>query len=53
MLANILGISNDGSHVFEMKVIPTIEGYIYIYIYDEALIIHTGKENSAAGVKIN
>ena len=41
MLANILGISNDGPRVFEMKFFPTIEGLIY----DEAITMHTRREN--------
>ena len=48
MLANMLGISNDRPHVFEMKVISTIEGYIY----GEALIMHTRRENFAPDAKI-
>jgi hypothetical protein len=40
MLANTLSISNDDPHVYEMKVIPTIEGFIYV----ETIIMHTGRE---------
>ncbi|KAG5223073.1 Retrovirus-related polyprotein from transposon [Salix suchowensis] len=29
VLADILGISNDGPQIFEIKIIPTIEGFIY------------------------
>lgn len=48
VLTNILGISNDGPHVFEMKVIPTIEGFIY----DEAVIMHIERQNLILDVKI-
>jgi hypothetical protein len=48
VLANILAISNDGPHVFEMKVIPKIEGFIY----DEAVIMHIGRQNLTSDVKI-
>lgn len=47
MLANILSISNDDPHVYEMKVIPTIEGFIYV----EMIIIYTGREKFS-GAKI-
>jgi hypothetical protein len=47
MLANIPSISNDDPHVYEMKVIPTIERFIYV----ETIIMHTGRENFS-GAKI-
>lgn len=46
-LAKILGISNEGPIVFEVKVIPTINGFMY----DEDVIIHIGKHDFARGVK--
>jgi hypothetical protein len=48
ILANILGISNDGPHVFEMKIIPTIEKFLY----DKVEIMHTGGYDFASSVKI-
>jgi len=48
ILANILGISNDGPHVFEMKIIPTIKGFLY----DKVEIMHTRGHNFASSVKI-
>ena len=41
MLANILGIKNKGPHVFEMKIIPAIEGFVY----DDAVIMHTNRHD--------
>ena len=48
VLADILGISNDGPRVFEIKIIPTIEGFIY----DHAVALHTGNTEFAPGAKI-
>jgi hypothetical protein len=48
ILANILGISNDRPHVFEMKIIPTIEGFLY----DKVEIMHTGGHDFTSSVKI-
>ncbi|KAF9663445.1 hypothetical protein SADUNF_Sadunf17G0050800 [Salix dunnii] len=47
-IADILGISNDGPRVFEIKIIPTIEGFIYDY----AVALHTGNTEFALGAKI-
>jgi hypothetical protein len=47
-LENILGISNDRPHVFEMKIIPTIKGFVY----DKVMIIHTRRHDFASGAKI-
>ncbi|KAF9662218.1 hypothetical protein SADUNF_Sadunf18G0030400 [Salix dunnii] len=48
VLADILGISNDGPRVFEIKIIPTIEGFIYDY----AVALHTRNTEFAPGAKI-
>ena len=47
-LAKILAISNEGPRVFEVKVILTIDGFVY----DEDVIMHTGKHDFASGVKV-
>ena len=47
-LAEILGISNDGPRVFDIKIIPTIEGFSYDY----AVALHTGNNGFAPGAKI-
>jgi len=47
MLANILGSSNEGPHVFEMRIIPTIEGFVY----DNIMIIHTDRHDFALVVE--
>ena len=47
-LADILGISNDGPRVFDIKVIPIIEGFSY----DHAVALHTGNNGFAPGAKI-
>jgi hypothetical protein len=39
ILANILDISNEGPHVFEKKIIPTIKGFVYD-------IMHIGRHDS-------
>jgi Ni,Fe-hydrogenase I small subunit len=47
-LAKILGISNEGPIVFEVKVIPTINGFVY----DEDVIMHTGMHDFASSVNV-
>lgn len=48
ILANIFYISNDGLDVFEMKIIPTIEGFVC----DDVVIIHNGRDDFAMTAKI-
>jgi hypothetical protein len=48
ILANILGISNDRPHVFEMNIIPTIKGFVY----DEVVIMHTRRHDFVPGAKL-
>jgi hypothetical protein len=47
-LENILGISNDRPHVFEMNIIPTIKGFVY----DEVVIMHTRRHDFVPGAKL-
>lgn len=47
-LANILGISNKGPRVFEIKIIPIIDGFVY----NEAIILHIGSHDFAPRAKI-
>lgn len=46
-LGEILGISNEGPRVFKVKVIRTIEGFVY----DNAIVLHTGRYDFSLGEK--
>lgn len=48
ILTNILGILNKGPRVFEIKIIPTIKGFIY----NETIALHIGTLDFAPGAKI-
>ena len=48
MLANILGINNEGSKVFKIKIIPTIEGFGN----DKVIILHVGRLDFVPRAKI-
>jgi len=47
-LDNILGISNEGPRVFEVKIIPTTVDFMY----DEVIAQHPSQLDFALGVKI-
>jgi len=47
-LGDILGISNKGSRLFEFKVIPIIEGFVY----NDVVVLHMGKYDFAPEAKI-
>lgn len=47
-LGEILGISNEGPKVFKVKVIRTIEGFVY----DNAIVLHTSRYDFSLREKI-
>lgn len=48
MLKNILSITNERPNVFDMKIAPTIEGFVY----DDFVMMHTDRHDFASGAKI-
>lgn len=43
-----MSISNERPNVFDMKIAPTIEGFVY----DDVLMMHTDRHDFASGAKI-